>query len=222
MVIGAADRPVVEELLTTTRSVRRRLDVSRPVDPQAVVDCVRIALQAPNGSNRQGWRWVIVTDRDHRAALAELYRAGGQAYVAERVANAASSAERRLFDSAQYLLDVIDQVPVLAIPCIEGRVEGLSAARLGGLYGSILPSVWSFMLALRTHGLGSAWTTFHLHHESEAAAILGIPSNFTQVALLPVAHTIGDSFRPAPRTDVHDVVYLESWGAHMNAASRGS
>jgi nitroreductase len=210
--MGPSDRPALEELLTTTRSVRRRLDLDRPVDLREVVDAVRIALQAPSGSNRQAWRWVLVTDEGKRAALAELFKAGGQKYVTDRLANAGSVAEQRLFESAQHLLDTIHRVPVLAIPCIEGRPEGRDAAGLAGLYGSVLPSVWSFMLALRTRGLVSAWTTFHTHHEADAAAILGIPATVTQVALLPVAHPIGDSFRPAPRNDVNDVVFLNDWG----------
>lgn len=211
--MGPADRPVLEELLTTTRSVRRRLDLDRPVDLNDVVDAIRIALQAPSGSNRQGWRWVLVTDKRKRTALADLFRAGGQTHVADRLANAGSPAERRLFESAQHLLDTIDRVPVLAIPCIEGRPEGRDAAGLAGLYASVLRSVWSFMLALRTRGLVRAWTTFHTRHEADAPEILGVPATVAQVALLPVAYPIGDSFRPAPRNHVDEVVFVNGWGS---------
>jgi nitroreductase len=203
-------------LLTTTRAVRKRLDLDRPVEREVILDCVRLAVQAPTGSNSQGWRWVVVTDPAKRAKLAEFYRAGGTAYMnatgnGARPASAPSGGQAaRVRDSARYLLEVIDRVPVLVIPCLQGRLDDVSHA--AGFFGSIHPAVWSFALALRSRGLGSVWTTFHLAHERETAELLGIPDDVTQAAMLPVAYTIGTDFAPAKRPPVERITYWDGWG----------
>lgn len=200
---------VTDLLLSTTRAVRRRLDLARPVEREVILDCLRLAVQAPTGSNGQGWRWMVVTDAEKKARLAQMYRAGGEDYLRRSTASAGEGQQRRMFDSATYLMEVLDRVPALVIPCIVGRPpEGIAAA---GFFGSILPAVWSFQLALRSRGLGSAWTTFHLAREREAADLLGIPDDVTQVALLPVAHTIGTDFKPAQRTPVENITYWDHW-----------
>ena len=199
------DIATVDELLTTTRSVRKRLDLDRPVEREVILDCLRLAIQAPTGSNQQGWRFLVVTDPELKAGLGELYRAGGEAYLrAGRGLASDDPQQRRVVDSAWHLLEVIDRVPAMLIPCHRGRPpEGIAAA---GYYGSILPAVWSFMLALRSRGLGSAWTTFHLAHEREAADLLGIPyEEVTQTALLPIAYTVGTDFKPAARRAVEEI-----------------
>lgn len=211
------DRASIDRLLTTTRSVRRRLDLDREVDLEVVTECLQLALQAPTGSNSQGWSFVVVTDAEKRRGLAELYRRGGGDYLDAQLAAPQSDENRRVFSSAQHLAQVLDKVPVLIIPCIEGRVEGLSNAAAASVYGSILPAVWSLMLALRSRGLGSAWTTFHLVHEAEAARLLGVPETVTQVALLPVAHTKGSTFQPAARRPLADVTHLNSWGSPLTS-----
>ena len=205
------DTATVDHLLTTTRSVRKRLDLERPVEREVILECLRLAIQAPTGSNMQGWRFLVVTDPDLKARLGELYRAGGEEYLrAGREAASGAPTQERVMDSAWHLLEVIDRVPAMLIPCHRGRPpEGIAAA---GYYGSILPAVWSFMLALRSRGLGSAWTTFHLAYEREAAELLGIPyEEVAQTALLPVAYTLGTDFKPAARRPVEEITYGDRW-----------
>jgi nitroreductase len=206
-----------DRLLTTTRSVRKRLDFSRPVPRDVLETCLEIALQAPSGGNQQGWHFVVVTDPVKRKALADIYRRGWEIYVGmERPAMAADDLRTRqlprVVDSAQYLADHFHEAPVMIVPCIEGRVEQLPAFVQASMYGSILPAVWSLMLALRSRGLGSAWTTIHLMYEQEAAAVLGIPDGFTQAALLPVAYYTGTDFKPAKRLSLSSVVSWNGWG----------
>lgn len=204
------DTTVTDHLLSTTRAVRKRLDLDRAVEPEVILDCLRLAVQAPSGSNSQGWRWVVVTDAGKKAALARIYEEAGGDYL--RKSAGANGAQGRVYSSAAYLLDVLHRVPAMVIPCIEGRVDGASNGRAAGFYGSILPAVWSFQLALRSRGLGSAWTSLHLQKEQEAAEVLGIPDDISQVALLPVAYTIGGDFKPAPRRPVEEITFWETWG----------
>lgn len=204
------DLSVTDALLSTTRAVRKRLDFERPVEREVILDCLRLAQQAPTGSNSQGWRWLVVTDPGLRAALAELYREASAGYFGEERAGE-NEQTRRVRASAIYLRENLERVPVHVIPCIRGRLEGLSNGQAAGFYGSILPATWSFMLALRARGLGSVFTTLHLGREEEAASLLGIPERYTQVGLLPVAYTIGTDFRPASRPPVEEIVQFERW-----------
>jgi nitroreductase len=206
------DTAVTDQLLSTTRSVRRRLDLDRPVEREVILDCIRLAAQSPTGGNSQGWRWVVVTDADKRAELARLYNEAGGEYLRATAARTDSSEQtQRVYKSAVYLAEVLHRVPVHVIPCIFGRVDGNNNAGAAGFYGSIIPAAWSFQLALRSRGLGSAWTTVHLSKEKEAAELLGIPDNVTQIALLPVAYTIGTDFKPADRPPVEDIVFWDQW-----------
>lgn len=203
-----------DQLLSTTRTVRKRLDLTRPVERELIEECIELAFQAPNGGNRQPWHFVVVTDADKRRVLGELYRDGFQRYRA-----AGSNAGRemtdelqRILSSSDYLAEHMGEVPVLVVPCIWGRTDEASIEIQAAIWGSILPAVWSFMLAARARGLGTAWTTLHLPHEREAAELLGIPyEQVMQAALIPVAHTIGTEFRPGPRVDRDRVVHWESW-----------
>jgi nitroreductase len=208
------DTSVCDYLLATTRSVRKRLDFGRPVEPEVVVECLRLAVQAPTASNSQLWRWVVVTDPAKRAALAELYRDGGREYLREKAQSGLEGQTKRVYESALYLADHLHEVPVHVIPCLVGRVDGQSNERMAAFYGSIIPAAWSFMLALRSRGLGSTWTTLHLPREREAAELLAIPADVTQVALLPVAYTIGTEFRPAVRPPVEGITCWNGWEAH--------
>jgi nitroreductase len=204
------DLAVTDALLTTTRAVRRRLDLSRPVEPERIVDCIRIAQQAPTASNTQAWRWVVLTDPGRRKAIGELYASGRAAMQNARSAVAARDTQtQRVYDSAEYLLDHIAEVPVHVIPCLEGRLPpGADDCATSSFYGSILPAVWSFQLALRSRGLGSVLTTLH---PDRAAEILGIPSHVTQVGLLPVAYTVGTRFEPAARPPVEEIIHWNGW-----------
>jgi nitroreductase len=191
-----------DELLSTTRAVRKRLDLTRPVPRQVILDCIGLAQQAPTGGNQQSWRWLVVTDAAKRAALADLYRGAGADYfhkARDRAEATGQAQAARVYDSAQYLADHMHEVPVLVVPCLVGRPPEGGGARVGGFFASIYPAVWSFNLALRARGLGTVLTTLHLLREKEAAAILGIPDDVTQAALLPVAFTIGDTFKPSQR-----------------------
>jgi nitroreductase len=203
------DTTATDHLLSTTRAVRKRLDLDRPVPRDVIVDCIRLAQQAPTGSNSQGWRWVVVTDTETRAALADIYReASADYFAAERGGDGQTT---RVRSSAVYLRDHLHRVPVHVIPCITGRVDGQPNAVAAGFYGSILPAAWSFQLALRARGLGSAWTTLHLLAEQRSAELLGIPEGVTQVALFPVAYTVGTEFKPASRQPVEQIVHFDRW-----------
>ena len=207
------DTTVTDHLLTTTRAVRKRLDLERPVETSVILQCLRIAVQAPTGGNAQGWRWVVVTDPDKRAGLARLYDEGGADYLRSAAANAMDEQTKRVYESALYLTDILDRVPVHVIPCVRGRIDHASSIASASMYGSIIPAAWNFMLALRSRGLGSAWTTMHLFKEKEAAELLGIPADVTQVALIPVGYTTGGDFKPAERPPVEGITYWDTWGA---------
>jgi nitroreductase len=214
-----------DELLTTTRAVRKRLDLERPVDLALVRECVEIALQGPTGSNAQGWHFVVVTDAERRAAIADLYLSAWNAYKDSSAFSAFSvhegdpsmeAVQHRMVGSVQYLAENLARVPVHVIPCVEGRVEStpppIAVLTQATAYGSILPATWSFMLAARARGLGTAWTTIHLMHEKKTAEILGIPHDeVTQVALIPVAHTIGTEFKTGPRKSLDGILHVEGW-----------
>ena len=207
-----------DELLSTTRAVRKRLDLERLVEREVIEECMELALQAPTGSNRQGWQFVFVTDPAKKKALAEMYAAGFDPYVnapGARYEEGDIRAERSEFvrGSAMYLRDHFHEVPVMLIPCIEGRMgPGMDSFAQASVWGSILPAVWSFMLAARSRGLGTAWTTLHLPKEKEAAELLGIPyDRYTQAGLMPVAYTKGTDFKPAPRLPLDTVVHWETW-----------
>jgi nitroreductase len=209
-----------DELLSTTRSVRKRLDFSRPVEPELLNECLELAAQAPTGSNAQGWHFIVVTDPDKRAALGEMYRKGFEIFYGNREAAEANlpaddpeyvATTKRVIDSAEYLAEHMGEAPVMLIPCIDVRTDGLNAAIQASIWGSLLPAVWSFMLAARSRGLGTCWTTLHLVHEAEAAELLGIPDNIMQGALIPVAHTLGLDFKAAPRRDMERIIHHDSW-----------
>jgi nitroreductase len=202
------DLATVDKLLTTTRAVRRRLDLTRPVELDVVMECLRLAIQAPTGSNQQTWRWVVVTDPEVRVALADLYRNLPPDRPTTRLGSVPppEHQQARVMDSSGYLMEHLHEVPVLVVPCAED---------VGGAVGwppSIYPAVWSFMLALRSRGLGSVLTTVHLYREAEAAALLGVPEGFVQTCLLPVAYYTGDDFKPAERRPVEELTFLDRWG----------
>ena len=212
-----------DELLSTTRAVRRRLDFDRPLDMELVYECLQLAIQAPTGANRQGWHFMLVTDPQKKLAVAELYRKGWDSYIGSSRAKippeekpvAEQSHDERVVSSSDYLAKNMHRAPVLLIPCISGRISGAGknlAFRQASHFGSILPAAWSFMLAARVRGLGACWTTLHLIYEEEAADVLGIPyESITQAGMIPVAHTLGTSFRPAPRKPLDDLVHINQW-----------
>ena len=202
------DLASIDHVMTTTRSVRKRLDLTRTVQPEVIQTCIEITLQAPNGGNRGRYHFLVVADPDKRAGLAEIYRRASVAHL-KSVREVYSAG---VFDSSAYLAEHSHEVPVRVIPCIDGRVERESVMRQATTYGSILPAAWSFMMALRARGVGSAWTSLHLTHEDEAAVLLGIPEDVTQTALQPVAYFTGDDFRPAPRLPARERTYWDSWG----------
>ncbi|MGI5131796.1 nitroreductase family protein [Pseudonocardia sp. CA-107938] len=201
---------VTDHLLATTPAVRRKLDLDRPVPDEVLLECLRLAVRAPTAGAEQMWRWLVVRDQERRTAIGALFREVGEPYMAARAATATPSG----WASGQHLVDVIEQVPVLVIPCMVGRPPEGNAAQ-SVFYGGIFPAVWSFQLALRARGLGSTLTTYHLEREREAAQVLGIPDDVTQVGLLPVAYTTVDDFRPPRRQAVEELTYLDAWGAPL-------
>jgi nitroreductase len=209
------DLAQTDHLLTTTRAVRKRLDLGRPVPRELILECIRIATQAPAGGNVQMWRWLVVDDPELKRGLAELYRRSYEPYIhaqRESVVQSTRTDIQAIMSSSDHLANVLHEVPALVIPCQLGRIEaGASHATVAGAYGSILPAVWSFMLAARSRGLGTAWTTLHLAYEHEAAELLGIPPNVTQVALTPVAYYTGDDFKPGSRLPAEKVTYFNGW-----------
>ncbi|MGH8880804.1 MAG: nitroreductase family protein [Stackebrandtia sp.] len=198
-----------DELLTTTRAVRRRLDLSRPVPLEVVREALEVALQAPSGSNRQGWHWIVLTDPALKAEVAKYYSRSYRAYreVAGAPANATAA---RVATSSDHLCEVLAEVPVLVIGAIDSRGADLTGNQ-AGLWGSLLPAAWNLALALRARGLGTTWTTLHLQYEREVAEILGIPDHVRQGVLLPVAYSKGTDFKPGPRADLDRVVHVDGW-----------
>ncbi|HEY0166293.1 MAG TPA: nitroreductase family protein [Jatrophihabitans sp.] len=206
-----------DELLTTTRSVRKRLDLTRPVPRELIRDCLEVALQAPSGSNRQDWHWIVVTDADQRRAVGEVYRRATEEYLASSGAAgklfahdpARAAIQSRVGDSVAYLAEHMSEVPVLVLPCIQ--TASLGEGTQAGLWGSLLPAAWNFMLAARARGLGTAWTSLHLNYEREVATILGLPDDLHQGVLIPTAYYTGASFRPAPRQPLDEVLHWDRW-----------
>ncbi|GHO76873.1 putative oxidoreductase [Ktedonobacter sp. SOSP1-85] len=212
----------IDEVLSTTRAVRRRLDLTRSVEPEVIRECLSLAVQAPTPGGMQNWHFIVVTDPSQREALAALYRKsasapGGQEDMLKQVIASANSEKEaadliRKVAPARYLTEHIHEVPVYVIPCIEGRAEHLSAVEQAAHWGGIWPATWSFMLAARSRGLGTVLTTLHLAFEQEAADILGIPyEQVMQVGLIPVAYTLGTTFKPAARKPLDTVLHWERW-----------
>lgn len=215
-----------DQVLSTTRAVRKRLDLDRPVAMSLIRECLDLALQAPSGSNAQGWQFVVVTDRDKIAEIARYYQEAFAAYEAgpyqptqqHRDNPAMAPTQERVLNSAQYLAANLGRVPALLVPCMQGRPDtpGLPAGTISGMYGSIIPATWSFMLAARERGLGTCWTTLHLDSEREVARLLGIPEDYTQIALIPIAHSVGTTFSPAPRKPLEDVLHINNWNIRVD------
>jgi nitroreductase len=200
-----------DELLSTTRAVRKRLDLERPVERDVLEECFALAQQAPTAGYSQTWQFVIVTDPEKKAAIGELWRQVAFPYI-QRGGGARDGQLLRISDAVVHLAEHIHEVPVFVIPCVQGRYEGKSNALTASMFGSIIPAAWSFMLAARSRGLGTCWTTFHLVHEEEVARILGIPyDEVTQVALIPVAYSIGTEFKPGRRKPLDTMLHWESW-----------
>lgn len=208
-------------LLRTTRAVRKRLDLERPVDIGLVRECLEVAIQAPNSCNSQRWHWIVVTDERQRAGIAHFYRTAYRARVAARNADEPAfaapedlppgSRERRMAESGLFLAENLDRVPVLVIPCLRPRGGVLRDGSQARTWGSILPAAWNYMLAARLRGLGTSWTTLHLEHEKEVGELLGIPQGVFQAALIPTAHTMGTTFRPAARRPLETILHLDHW-----------
>ena len=210
-----------DTVLTTTRSVRKRLDFDRPVSCEVIQECLDLAIQAPTGSNQQGWHFVVLTDPEPKKIVADAYRRAFDFYAKNIVPNLPPRAADdprthqsiKVTASAIYLAENLERAPVMIIPCIEGRFETQPVFVQAAQYGSILPAAWSLMLALRSRGLGTAWTTLHLMFEQEVSRALGIPDTVTQTALFPVAYTLGDEFKPAARIPASQVTSWNSWGS---------
>jgi nitroreductase len=208
------DLAETDRLLSTTRAVRRRLDLERPVEREVLLDCLRLSQQAPTASNTQKWRWMVVMDPERRKALGEIYARGKQFIDQAKAAVPEEDRQtHRVYDSAGWLLDHIGEAPALVIPCLEGRLPpGAPNGMAAATYGSIFPALWSFQLALRSRGLGSTLTTIHLFFEEDVAKLLGMPEDIMQVAMLPVAYTKGTDFKIAKRPPIEEIAFFDQWG----------
>lgn len=214
-----------DELLSTTRAVRKRLDFDRPLSMDVIKECMELAVQAPTGSNSQAWQFVFVTDEEKRQKIGDFYRQAFSIYKDMPMAihklhmdsgdTSLTESQTRSASSADFLGENMGRAPVLFIPCIAGRTDneaGMNVLSQTATLGSIIPAAWNFMLAARARGIGSAWTTLHLMHEKEIADLLGIPyEEYTQVALIPLAYTKGTSFKPAYRPPVETVMHVNEW-----------
>jgi len=214
-----------DQLLSTTRAVRKRLDFDRAVPESVIKECMEIAIQAPTGSNAQGWQFMFVTDEAKRTKIGEIYQRAFSVYREMPVAihklhmdssdNSLTQSQQRSASSADYLADHMAQAPVLMIPCIAGRTDNEAGANIisqTGTLGSIIPAAWNFMLAARARGLGTAWTTLHLMFEQEVAELLDVPyDEFMQIALIPIAYTVGTDFKPAYRPPVENIMHFNAW-----------
>ncbi|GCA96985.1 MULTISPECIES: nitroreductase family protein [Mycobacteriaceae] len=206
-----------DEVLTSTRSVRKRLDFEKPVPREVIMECLDLALQAPTGSNNQGWQFVFVEDEAKKKALADIYRTNATPYLAMDAPQRGDMRDDRagaVKSSAEFLNENFEKAPVLMIPCLEGRPDRAEAGMQASYWGSLLPAVWSFMLALRSRGLGSAWTTLHLLGDGErkAAELLGIPfERYTQGGLFPIAYTKGTDFKKAQRLPAEQLAHWDTW-----------
>ena len=196
----------VDLALSTTRSVRRRIDWERPVEPEVIEACIDIAVQAPTGRDAESWRFLVLTDEEPKRRLAELYRRATETYLAAMPAG--EGPKPTVIQHAERL----HEMPALVIVCAEGRPSLESPALQVGFFGSILPAAWSLMVALRARGIGSTWTSLHLLHEAEAARTLGIPEGVTQTVLLPIGYTKDAKLRPAARKPAGEVTYWNRWG----------
>lgn len=210
-----------DELLTTTRAVRRRLDMSRPVPDDLVRECIEIAMQSPSGSNHMSMEFVVVRDSEKRRALGDLYRQCYEIYrglpgvyirTIDKGDAASNAQQQRSADSADYLGEHMGDAPVLVIACVRGRTDGMPAMVTSSRMGNVLPAMWSFMLAARARGLGTCWTTVHLFMEQQAAELLGIPfDEVQQVCMSPVAFTAGTDFKPADRPPADSIIHWDGW-----------
>jgi nitroreductase len=209
--VSGFDLATVDKLLTTTRAVRKRLDLTRPVELDVIMECLRLAVQAPTGSNMQTWRWIVITDPEVRGKLADLYQSAARDTIERsEPVRPPTAQQQRVMDSANFLVDHIHEVPVLVVPCVE---------EVGGAAGwapSIYPAVWSFMLALRSRGLGTVTTTVHLYRRREADELLGVPRGFVQACMLPVGYYTGDDFKPADRRPIEELAFLDHWGRSVS------
>lgn len=210
-----------DEMLATTRSVRRRLDFTKPVETAVLGECLQLALQAPTGSLRQDWHFVVSTDPEQCRSVGDVYRRvwlglASDDYRARVLAAEPDPAARAswiaMMDSARHLAENFPRIPALLVPCIDGRLDGAPASVQALKWGSVIQAAWSFMLAARVRGLGTCWTTVHLAAEEEVAAILGIPFEAVQqVALIPVAYTIGTDFKAGARKPFDHFVHWNGW-----------
>jgi nitroreductase len=210
------DLSQTDRLLTTTKAVSQRFDLTRDVPLQLVLDCIQIASAAPIGGNREANRWMIVRDPDKKAAIGEIYSEVGTPYLSLlRSQVDPGSRQARVIDSGDHIVEIIARLPYLVIPVRLGMPgDGTNVFGPAGYYGSVVPAIWSFQLAARSRGLGTRYTTYHISRSAAVAEILGITEPVTQIALIPVGYYLGTDFRPAPRQAAEDVSYLDTWGNH--------
>ncbi len=213
------DLEQTDRLLLTTKQIRKRMDMSRPVPRETILECIDIASRAPMGSNVERNKWLIVEDPDRKSQIADLYRKNAEVYFALGRTMETDARGERVANSAQYLSDNMHNVPTMVIPLRLDRVENASSGEQSGWYGSVLPGVWSLQLALRSRGIGSCWTTLHLGSEAEVGELLGIPDTVTQVCMLPIGYYTGESFSVTARRPAAEITFIDRWGNTASSLS---
>lgn len=211
-----------DQLLSTTRAVRKRLDFERDVPDELIRECVGLAMQSPSGSNAMTMRFVVVKDAAKRKAIGDVYRSTYSIYQSldgiyirsiDKGNESDNKQQSRSADSADFLGDHMGDAPALVIGCFNGgRADGAPGMAAAAMMANVLPAMWSFMLAARARGLGTAWTTVHLMQEQAVADILGIPfDTVQQVCLSPLAYTVGTDFKAAARPDPESIIHWNGW-----------
>ena len=193
---------IVDEVLSTARSVRRKLDFGRPVEREVLLECIEVAVQAPTGAMGENWRFIVVETPDVKAEIATLYRDVLNEIVATRgipmKPTLAAHAER------------MHEMPAMIFVCMEGEPDANFSSHVG-YYGSILPAAWSLMLALRARNIGTTWTTLLSARQEAVGNILGLPDNWRQVVMLPVGYTKDAVLRRADRVPAHEITFFNGW-----------
>tara|TARA_B100000530_G_scaffold145432_1_gene90996 strand:- start:968 stop:2137 length:1170 start_codon:yes stop_codon:yes gene_type:complete len=206
-----------DRLLTTTRAVRKRLDLEREVSDDVIFTCIDLAEQAPTGGNDASRRWLVIRDQDLKNQLGELYAEVGTLFVNARGRlDGTGHPKEQVVSSSAYLVENFAKVPVLVMCAIWGIHDNSGRP---GLFDSAIPSAWSFNLALRSRGLGTAYATMLNDKTDEVSELLGIPEGVTTLVCFPVAHTIGHDFSPAPRRPAAQITYFDQWGFTRELAS---
>lgn len=194
----------VHHVLSTARSVRKKLDFSRPVSRADLEACINVAVQAPTGLAGENWRFLVVTDPAVKQQIADIY--------CEVLRQIGETRGVTLKPTHNALMDRLHEIPCMVFVFAIGEPTEDVSGQIG-FFGSILPAAWSLMLAMRARGIGTTWTSLLTSRSDDIAKILGVPEGVTQTVMLPAAYTLGAKLRPAARLPAEEVTYWNAWGS---------